>query len=328
MKNLIIFGATGTVGSYAALHFKELGYAVYAVGKRKTDNGFFQDYDIPYFSCDISDKNDFEKLPTKIDVIFHFAGLMPAKMDGYNMNDYITSIINGTINILEYGIKSSIKTIVFSQSISDILYKFGTIDPIPANSEMKFPLTGDHSIYSICKNTSVNLIQHYAATHKIKHFILRFPTIYAFRETPYYYVNGIKKWLGYRLLIDNAVHGKDIEVWGDPNLRKDMVYIKDLLKILEGAINSKASGGVYNVGTGVGTSLDNFINAIINTFSSDKNKSNKVYFPDKPSSPQYILDISETIRDLNYTPSFVEPNCWLEDFKEEMIKHRFKKLYE
>lgn len=323
METIIIFGATGTVGAYAALHFKALGYNVIAIGKRSSDGGFFEKYFIKYFSCDISQKKSFDKLPKKIDVIFHFAGMMPAKMSGYEENIYVDSIINGTINILNYGIKSGMRKIVFSQSISDILYLFGSKFPISADVEMKFPLIGDHSMYSICKNTSVNIIQHYAATYNFSHYILRFPTIYAYRESPYYYVNGKKKILGYRKLIDDAQNSRDINVWGNPLLEKDMVYVKDLLSILEGVIDTRFDGGIYNVGSGCGTSLDSFIDAIIEVFSPVDKKSRKIYLKDKSSSPQFILDISKTVKELNYAPQYLTPKLWLEDFKLEMNLNTF-----
>ena len=49
MKTILIFGATGTLGAYISLHFHGLGYKVIAVGHRKSDNGFFADYNIPYY---------------------------------------------------------------------------------------------------------------------------------------------------------------------------------------------------------------------------------------------------------------------------------------
>ena len=48
MGKIVIFGATGTVGVYTSLKLKEDGYDVVAVGRRKSDNGFFADYGIPY----------------------------------------------------------------------------------------------------------------------------------------------------------------------------------------------------------------------------------------------------------------------------------------
>lgn len=97
MKTILIFGATGTLGAYISLHFHGLGYKVIAVGHRKSDNGFFADYNIPYYSVNISNSEDFKKLPSEnIDLVAHFAGALPASMEGYNGTLYIDSIVKGT----------------------------------------------------------------------------------------------------------------------------------------------------------------------------------------------------------------------------------------
>ena len=67
MKKVIIFGATGNVGSYVLKYAKEYfagtEYEVIASGRRETN--FFESMDIPYYSVDLSKKEDFEKLPQK-----------------------------------------------------------------------------------------------------------------------------------------------------------------------------------------------------------------------------------------------------------------------
>ena len=63
MDTIVIFGATGSVGVYTALFLKKKGYNIIAVGQRKSDNGFFAEYDIPYYSVNIANKNDFNILP-------------------------------------------------------------------------------------------------------------------------------------------------------------------------------------------------------------------------------------------------------------------------
>ena len=76
MKTILIFGATGTLGAYISLHFHGLGYKVIAVGHRKSDNGFFADYNIPYYSVNISNSEDFKKLPSEnIDLSLILQGL-------------------------------------------------------------------------------------------------------------------------------------------------------------------------------------------------------------------------------------------------------------
>lgn len=327
MKTVLIFGATGTVGVYCALDLKTKGYHVIAVGNRSSDNGFFKDYGIEYYSVDISDYNNFDHLPkNNIDYIIHFAGAMPAHMNGYDGHRYINSIVNGTLNVLEFTRNVNSKRIVFSQSISDILYLFGGLDLIPADAERRFPLTGDHSVYSISKNAAVNLIEHYFYEYGIKRFILRMPTIYAYHPNPYYYVNGQKKWMAFRYIIDRAIKSDTVEIWGDPSQQKEIVYINDFVQIVEKSLKADCDGGIYNVGCGVGVTLEKQVRGIIEVFSPKHKKSDVVYKPDMPNSPQFILDISKTKADLKYEPQY-DYLSYLRDFKKEMGKNRFSKLW-
>ncbi len=42
MKNAIVFGTTGLLERYSALALKENGSNVYAIGRRISDDGFFE----------------------------------------------------------------------------------------------------------------------------------------------------------------------------------------------------------------------------------------------------------------------------------------------
>lgn len=324
-QRIIIFGATGGVGAHTALHLKQLGNDVIAVGKRESDNGFFADHDIPYMSCDITDKSSFDKLPKDIDAVVHFAGAMPARMKGYDPYAYVHTIVEGTLNILEYMRKAGIPKIVFSQSIADIVYKFGTTTPIDDDTERKFPLATDHSVYSICKNTAVNLIEHYHAQYGIKRFILRLPTIYVYHPNPYFYVDGEQKWLGYRLLIDKAMKGEPIEIWGDPQAKKEMVYVGDFVQLVEKCVESPLEGGIYNVGCGMPISIEEQIKLMVDVFGTDK-KSTITYAPKKKGSPQFVLSIEKAKNELGYKPAY-DFKKLLEAFKHEMETVPFAKLW-
>ena len=83
-KKVIVFGATGTLGAHITTHLQQKGYQVYAVGHRKSDNGFFGDYNVPYYSLDIENMEQFRRLPQSgINTVLHFAGALPATMEGY-----------------------------------------------------------------------------------------------------------------------------------------------------------------------------------------------------------------------------------------------------
>ena len=52
-KRVVVFGATGNLGAYVAMHLHNQGYDVIAVGHRKSDNGFFSDRGMCYYSMNI-----------------------------------------------------------------------------------------------------------------------------------------------------------------------------------------------------------------------------------------------------------------------------------
>ena len=325
MKKIAVIGATGSVGVHTCLCLSEAGYEVVAVGHRKSDNGFFASHGICYYSVDIKNKLSLNVLPYGIDVVVHFAGAMPARMQGYNPYEYIDSIITGTLNILEFMRERGCKKIIFSQSIADILYKFGNTNPIDDDSERRFPLNTDHSVYSISKNAAVNLIEHYNAKYGFKRFILRLPTIYVYHPNPYYYVDGIKKKMGYRILIDQAIKGYPITIWGNPSSKKEMVYVKDFAQLVLRCIESDLEGGIYNVGCGMPISIEDQIKIMIDVFSEQK-RSEILYDPEKPSSPQFVLSISKAQNDLGYNPQF-DFRSMMIDFKQNMLDEPFALLW-
>lgn len=319
---IVLFGATGSIGIYTAVLLKQQGYDIYAVGRRKNDLGFFASYNIPYFSVDISDKEQFSILPqTDVDAVIHLAGAMPAHMKDYYPQMYIDSIITGTLNVLDYMNLIGCKKIVFSQSIADILYLFGGLDPIKDDVERRFPLNTDHSIYSISKNAAVNLIEHYHEKYGFSRFILRLPTIYCYHADPFYFVDGKKRWLGYRYIIEQAIKGEQLEIWGNPDSKKEMVYIKDLVELMRLCLISEKEGGVYNVGCGMPISIENQIRLIAEVFN-DVKKSKIIYCPEKNSSPQFVLSIEKACRELGYKPVFDFRNLLL-DYKYYLEKEPF-----
>ena len=104
MKKIIIFGATGNVGSYvlkyASEYFDKNEYEVIASGRR--DTNFFDSMGIKYFSVDLSKKEDFSRLPKEdVYAVIYLAAQIPSYMKGYHPEKYIQSNIMGAYNGLE-----------------------------------------------------------------------------------------------------------------------------------------------------------------------------------------------------------------------------------
>lgn len=241
-------------------------------------------------------------------------------MKGYDPYKYIDVNITGTLNILEFCRRNSVDRILFAQSFGDIK-NYSEIDPIlTVNMPRNFSFTTDHTIYVMSKNFAVDMIENYHQMYGIKRFIFRLPTIYLYSPIDYYYVDGVKHKIGYRILIDKAISGEKIEVWGDPSRKKDMVYVKDFCQMLYKALFVEKDEGYYNVGTGIGTTLLDQIKGMVEVFGGDK-KSEIVMAPDKPNAPQYIMDITPAVNDLGYHPEY-DYISMLQDFKKEMYQRR------
>lgn len=273
---------------------------------------------------DISDYKSFDILPkVKIEAVVNLAGVLPAR--SYDPRMYISSFTMGQLNVLEYMNSIGCKKIISAQTPADLWYLQNTTTPMPADAQRSFPPSTDHSIYTIAKNAAIDITEYYHNTFGISRFILRFFNVYMYHPNPYYHVDGIKRMISFRLLMDRASSGQDIEVWGDPTRSKEMLYVKDLTLLIQNCIESSLQGGIYNVGSSKQISLEEQIDGIIDVFTEEI-KSNKVYLPEKPNALFNHLDISKTIKELGYSPKYSYID-WLNDFKKEMQENRFKLLW-
>lgn len=327
MRTIVVFGATGKVGCYTALHLQEKGYKVIAVGKRKSDNGFFADNNIEYMSVDILSQDSFKVLPqSDVYGVVHMAAILPARMESYNSRAYVESNIYGTMNVLDYAVTSGVQRFVFPRTWADVMHLCGSLTPIAADTLSQFPINDDHTIYAITKNAACDIIKHYAAKYNFKYYILRFPNIFCYHPNPTYFVDGKKRWKGQRLIIEQAKRGMDIELWGNPDCARDVFYVKDCVQIIEKMMSGNGEDGVYNVGTGKVVTRYEQIKGIVDVFGDKAHPSKIVIKRDKPDSPFFLLDISKTIQQLGYEPHY-DYKTFLLDLKHEMEMNRFEKLW-
>ena len=325
-KKVIVFGATGNLGAPISVYLKQNGSDVIAVGHRTSDNGFFEDMGIPYYSVDIENAKQFDVLPTDdIYAVAHFASSLPSRYE-YNPRDLFESITIGTLNVLEWMRKIGCKKIVFPQTPSDMASYHNCGKMIPEDAPREFPLTGDHAVYTIAKNAAVDLIENYHAEYGFSRFVFRFFTIYEYHPNAYHYRNYKHLMMPFRMLMDRASKSLPIEIWGNCKKAKEMVYIKDFIRLVKLAIDSDIEGGIYNVGNGWQVSLEEQILGIIKVFSPKDNPSPVIYVKDKPDPLENAFEITKIKRDFGYEPLYTYIQQ-LEDFKHDMETEPFAKLW-
>ena len=112
----------------------------------------------------------------------------------------------------------------------------------------------------------------------------------------------------------------------NPKEFKDILYVKDLCQMMYKAVFADVDGGVYNVGTGIRTTLRQQIEGMIEVFSPKEKKSTIIECPDKPTFTSFVMDIESARRDLGYEPQY-DYISYLEDYKREMEQNRFDGLW-
>lgn len=317
-KKVLVLGATGHLGAYSALHLKDIGYEVVAVGHRKSDNGFFSRKEIEYIGgFSLENSADYCNLPTDIDAVVHMAGTMPAHADS-NPMPYVKSIVVGMVNLCEWlKNKTNCKRVIFNTTPSDVCAYFGTDVPVPNDAPRSFPKDGgDHAVYAIAKNAAVDILESYKYSDGISSCVFRHLTVYGYQPNLYYSLNGVKKMLPWRQIMQNAIDGKPVEVWGDKNRKKELLYIKDFTKAVELALESDTEG-IYNLSGTKPYTMEDQIDGLIQAFSPKESPSPKIFCPNKPNTPQNLLDSTKTTEALHWIPSY----SWLDaclDMKKEM----------
>lgn len=317
---IIVLGSNGNIGKYfidyLLKHLNLKKYDIVGCGRQEVSKNPL----IKYCKIDITDNSNFDKLPTSnVKAVVDFAGLLPAYTDFIDSNSYIDVNIKGTLNVLEYCKKVKAERILYTHTWADLNGYLKNKKPLLAYSPRKPIFIGDHAVYVITKCAAVDLIEHYHQEYGINNYIFRLPNIYLYSDIKYYYVNGVKKPISYRYMIDKITNGEDIELWGNPSFGKDIVYVKDLCQMLYKAIFTSVKTGVYNVGTGIKTTMQEQIDGMIKIFAPKGKKINVIYKPECRSCDDFVMDISNAKEDLGYEPQYTYIK-YLKDYKKEKKK--------
>lgn len=323
---IIVLGASGNLGMYYIDYLlNHVDLSKYEIIATDLSNEYSYDfYKGKYVKVDITTKEDFNKLPQEnVKAVVDFAGVLPA----YNIisdEEYFNVNTLGTLNVLDYCKNCNADRIIYMQTWADLNGYLKDKTPLKPYLDYKPIKTGDHAIYCISKISAVEIIKNYYEEYKLKFSIFRLPNIYLYSPQKYYYVNGKIQYISYRYIIDRAKNGEDIELWGNPDLGKDIIYVKDLCQMIFKSMFCNKENGIYNAGTGIKTTMKEQIEGIIDVFSPKNSRSKIIYCPDKKDCDDFVMDISNIREDLGYEPEY-DYKSYLEDYKNEERLNRFVK---
>ncbi len=331
---VVVIGATGFIGMYTVEKLISEGKQVVATGRNDHLGKMLTEMGANFLQLDIKNKEDFNKLPkTDVEGVILLAGLLPAnsKVDisqDENADDYFTINVNGTINVLEYCRKRGIRKVISTCSYADVRNSWRKGVPIKETEPRDFVFTGDHAVYVISKNAANDVMEYYNQQHRMQCACFRLPPVYGVGPHSVIYVNGKEYKSGIQTFIDNAKQGKDIEIWGDPHITRDIIYVKDVARAFSLALESDNTYGLYNMTSSTELDLEAQAEAVIEVFGGE-NKSRIVYCPDKTNNtPSFLFDMSKAKEDFGFIPEYTSYKDIMIDYKKELESGRWIRLIE
>ena len=332
-KNVIIIGATGFIGVYTVEYFLLSGFKVYALGRNKLIGDYLTSIGAKFIQFDLNNEDDYKELPTKnINGVVLLAGLLPANSKtnldvDENVEEYFKINVLGAIKVLEFCRRNSIKKIIGCCSYSDVSRAWREGYAITEKEPRNFYYYGDHASYIISKNAINDIMEYYNQQHKMKCSWFRLPPVYGVGPHGTIYVNGQIYKSGIATFIDNIKNGKDVEIWGNPHIKRDIVYVKDVAKAFVQIIESDNAHGLYNISSGVELELEEQVKVLMEVFRNDKG-SQIVYRPEKNNnSPSFLFSIKKAQKDFGYSPVFSDFLTMMEDYKKELQSRKWDFLF-
>jgi dTDP-L-rhamnose 4-epimerase len=306
IKNVLITGGAGFIGSNLALKLIEKGYQVTVLdnlspqihGDNPTETSplYLSIKDkVKFIHGTVTSKTDWEEALKDQDAIIHYAAETGTGQSMYEVEKYVDVNINGTalmLNLLVNGSYNVKKVIVASsRSIYGegkyISKELGAVYPTQRESihmdqgdfEVKYPnssaltLVGTDeeskihpsSVYGITKQNQEQMVLTVCPTVGIAGVAFRYQNVYGPGQSLKNPYTGILS-----IFSTQIKNGNKINIFEDGKESRDFVYIDDVVEAtILGLEKEEANNQVFNVGTGIATSVLAVAHQLVKNYNID-----------------------------------------------------------
>lgn len=266
---IIVTGGAGFIGSHLVEKLVKFKHKVtvidnFFIGRRKNLSNVVKKISI--INADIRDAKKIEKLFKGVDCIFHLAALADIVPSIENPEDYYSTNVNGTFNVLNLAKENKVKRFIYVASSS--CYGIPKNYPTPENSKIipEYP-------YALTKWLGEELVMHFAKVFNINATSLRLFNVYGPRARTTGTYGAV-----FGVFLAQKLAGKPFTVVGDGNQKRDFTYISDVTDALyEISKQTNLKGEALNVGSGKSVSINKIVKLL---------GGKKVYIPKRPGEPQ------------------------------------------
>lgn len=320
---ILIIGATGYIGRYLCTYLQEKNYDILALGRSKTVQKFFEKNKVPFQYFDIKCEDSYLSLPSKnISAIVILSACLAEHETP--VEEFFAVNTLGTYKILEFARKNNIKKVIMTSSHK--VYNDINKSLISENDVVSFK--GDHSPYIISKIAAENFMTYYNKDFNIQSITLRLTGVRGYGEIlGHLNKDGSYKKSAFEIFFEKALNGEDIEVWGNQNIKRDHIYVKDVLSAIECAINAKNVSGIYNIASGEAFSQYEEALAVAKIFSKETMSKVLINSAKPGLSRGYKYDITKAKKELGWIPKYTTLDSIYNDYKKEWISKKFSNYH-
>jgi len=289
-KKCLILGGGGFIGSHLAEKLLEKNYDVVIFDKlnfsRKNINHILDR--IKVVEGDFNNEIDLKSALKDIDIAFHLvSSTLPAKSNENPIYDVETNLVS-TLRFLNEVFINNISKVIFISS-------GGTVYGIPE----RLPIKEYHPrkpicSYGIIKKTIEDYLYMFEKLYGLDYYVFRLSNPYGERQNPFVAQGVIP------VFLKKLIRGEQIEIWGDGNVERDYIYIKDVADALVKCLEVNPNERVFNLGSGKGYTL----NDIIGIIEKVTHKKTNVIYKEKRNIdvPVNVLDNKLISEKLNWSP--------------------------
>lgn len=241
---ILVTGGAGFIGSHVVDQFVEAGHEVVIVDSLVTGRMSNLNPKAKFYQVDIRDpqlKQVFED--ERPEIVDHHAAQMDVRRSVADpIYDADVNIL-GTLNLLNLCVEYKTRKVIYISSGGAV---YG--EPVYLPCDEKHPIQ-PLCPYGATKYMTELYLYMYKQTHGLDYSIIRYPNVYGPRQDPNGEAGVVAIFTGAML------KGQPVTINGTGEQMRDYVYVKDCaranLMLLE-----NGSGQVYNVGYGIGTTVN------------------------------------------------------------------------
>jgi UDP-glucose 4-epimerase len=252
----LVTGGAGFVGSAIVDQLLEAGATEVRVldnfvrGNMSNLAQAFEKGGVRVIEGDVSDRAVVDKLVKGADYVFHQAALRITRC-AEAPREAVAVLIGGTLNVLDSAVRHGVKKIVAASSAS----VYGEPSYLPIDEAHPF---NNRTMYGAGKIAGEQMLRAFYTTSGLPYVAFRYFNVYGPRmDITGVYTEVLVRWL------DAIESGKPPLIFGDGSQSMDFVFVEDVARANLLAAQSDVTDEVFNVGTGVQTSLNELCDLLL-----------------------------------------------------------------